>query len=424
MAQAIRAVSYVNLVAFVALAVVALRQWRTQRDAAAAWAALAFGSLGFVVLVARLVPEHPHGLGAGALQRILIGALLVFPYLLFRFTIAFRPPALPLARALGAMTAVLLVWTFALPRFPAAGDPRPGWYVAWLVAFLVHWTVLTVVSSVRLWRAGRRLPTVAGRRMRLLAVAGAAITVAIFGAVASSDSDSTLALVVQLLATISALAFLTGLSPPAILRVAWRRPEQLRVQAAIEDLMTLATSQEEIAARVLEPVAAIVGARAVEIRNEEGRVVGAHGRPGAADARIEVPLAGGGALTAWTTPYAPFFGDEEIALLRTLGALTGLALDRVRLFEQEREARIALERANEVKENFVALAAHELRTPVTTIHGFVRTLNHWPIGSTRPSGGSSGISSSVRRSGWRRSSSSYSISRVSTPTASRSFPSA
>jgi two-component system sensor histidine kinase MtrB len=48
----------------------------------------------------------------------------------------------------------------------------------------------------------------------------------------------------------------------------------------------------------------------------------------------------------------------------------------VRLFEQEHEARVALERANELMTNFVALAAHELRTPVTTVHGFVQTLNH------------------------------------------------
>ena len=48
----------------------------------------------------------------------------------------------------------------------------------------------------------------------------------------------------------------------------------------------------------------------------------------------------------------------------------------MRLFEQEHESRVALERANEVMTNFVALAAHELRTPVTTIHGFVQTLNH------------------------------------------------
>ena len=78
----------------------------------------------------------------------------------------------------------------------------------------------------------------------------------------------------------------------------------------------------------------------------------------------------------WTSPYAPFFGGDELAVLRTLGALIGLALDRVRLFQAEHESRLALERANEVKSNFVALAAHELRTPMTTIHGFVTTLHH------------------------------------------------
>lgn len=45
--------------------------------------------------------------------------------------------------------------------------------------------------------------------------------------------------------------------------------------------------------------------------------------------------------------------------------------------EQEHERRIALEHTNELLANFVALAAHELRTPVTTIHGFVQTLNRF-----------------------------------------------
>jgi two-component system, OmpR family, sensor histidine kinase KdpD len=88
---------------------------------------------------------------------------------------------------------------------------------------------------------------------------------------------------------------------------------------------------------------------------------------------VEVP---GLKIVAWTSPYAPFFGDDEERLLQTIAALTATALDRVRLFEQEHSARVALERANELMTNFVALAAHELRTPVTTIHGFVQTLNH------------------------------------------------
>jgi K+-sensing histidine kinase KdpD len=81
-------------------------------------------------------------------------------------------------------------------------------------------------------------------------------------------------------------------------------------------------------------------------------------------------------FVAWTSPYAPFFNEDELRALHTIVGLTATALDRARLFEQEHETRLALERANELMTNFVALAAHELRTPVTTINGFVQTLNH------------------------------------------------
>lgn len=77
----------------------------------------------------------------------------------------------------------------------------------------------------------------------------------------------------------------------------------------------------------------------------------------------------------WAGPYSPFFGSEEMDLLRSLGALTSLALDRSNLFVREREARLALERADDLKTNFIALAAHELRTPVTSVHGVVNTLD-------------------------------------------------
>jgi signal transduction histidine kinase len=84
----------------------------------------------------------------------------------------------------------------------------------------------------------------------------------------------------------------------------------------------------------------------------------------------------GASLVVWSSPYAPYFGADELQLLTTLAALTGIALDRVRLYTHEVETRVQLERLNDLKTNFVALAAHELRTPVTTIHGFVTTLNH------------------------------------------------
>jgi len=372
--EAVQVVRIVSAVSYALLALVAVRQWRVRRARAAAWAAAAFTAIGVVAVVGIVEPQRPHELGLKILARILIACLVLFPYLVFRFTLAFRRSAPSLFRFVTAMTAALVVWTFALPHLPAQGESWSAVFAVYIVFFFVHWVVLSVASARQLWLAGRDQPSVARRRMRLLAVAVVLITVALL-LTTSAGSNSAREFVTEILAIVSAGLFGLGLAPPQMLRIAWRRPEQERLQQTIQSLMTLATTQEEIAERVLRPAADIVGARAIRVLNEHGRTVG---RYGAADPDEEptVLTFAGGSLSVWTTPYAPFFGEEELALLRTLGALTGVALDRVRLFEQEHQARLELERANQVKTNFVALAAHELRTPVTTIHGFVQTLHH------------------------------------------------
>jgi signal transduction histidine kinase len=141
--------------------------------------------------------------------------------------------------------------------------------------------------------------------------------------------------------------------------------------------LLVATTPEEVAANVLPPMTRLVGARAVLLLDDDDNVIAHHGEPrpvprvGPDVLRLDIP---GGVLIVWGGPYAPFFGTDEIEILRSLGALTGLALDRTRLYVREREQRVALERADEMKTNFIALAAHELRTPVTSVHGVVRTL--------------------------------------------------
>ncbi len=390
MHDAVQAFRYVNLVAYIALGAVTLVFWTRRRDRASMWAAIAFGSIGLLELLS-LIPNQPGNLPERAVGRIEIALLVVFPYFLFRFTNAFRTPGQKLANALFGLSAILVVWTFALPSIPQPGEPRSAPFQAFVVVFFIHWIVLSVVAASSLWRAGRRQPSVARRRMRLLAFAAALITLALFISLFTSNKDSGISIASGALATVSVTAFFLGFAPPAFLRMWWRLPEQARLQEAIAGLLEFAESQEEVAERVLEPAATIVGASAIAIRNAEGRVVAAWNVPEAAwasferssvdpaeagDAEVvdlEVP---GGSLIVWTSKYAPFFGDEELRLLNVLGALTGLALDRVRLFRAERDTRIALERADEVKTNFVALAAHELRTPMTTIHGFVTTLHH------------------------------------------------
>jgi signal transduction histidine kinase len=51
-----------------------------------------------------------------------------------------------------------------------------------------------------------------------------------------------------------------------------------------------------------------------------------------------------------------------------VGQLFAMAIEKARLFLEVREAL-------RLREEFMSAAAHELRTPVTTVHGFVQTLN-------------------------------------------------
>jgi signal transduction histidine kinase len=372
----VQTVSYLNIVVFTTLAVVAVRQWFLRRDRAGKWAAISFGVLGLVALAGLAIPDEPDELWEHALQRGAIALFLLFPYLLYRFTKAFRPPSPPLEKLVTGLTGTMVTATLVLPSYPSEGESRPWWFWLYLAGFMLHWTVLSSAVAARLWAAGRGQPGVSRRRMRMLAFAAAALTGALFLVVSAVDPDSVVAAAGQVLALTSGAMFLLGLAPPAIVRAAWRRGEQRRLQAAIQSLMGSSSSREHVARSVLEPMTSIVGAQAVALRDGSGKLIGYHGRGEAGETdEFEVPFEGG-SLLVWTSPYAPFFGSDELNLLRTLAALTGIALDRARLFEREREMRLELERADELKSNFVALAAHELRTPVTTIHGFVHTLHH------------------------------------------------
>ena len=378
MSTAVETVNYVNVAVFGALALVALRLWLKGLGRPALWAALSFGAVGIVVLDGLVLPDEPVNDLQEVVQRVNIALLVLFPYLLYRFTTTFERAPAGLERFLGVMTVVLLAWTFALPDFPEEGAAQSAGFTAYVVAFLFHWTVLSIIAALRLWRAGRGQPSVAFRRMRLLATASGLITAAILLAGLSPGADSPVSLAIGVLATASGIGFLLGLAPPASLRLLWRRPETARVQDAIAGLMG-ARTPAEVTESVLPPMLSIVGAGAIELRDACGSVVGSFTAPDAHDLdateTLTVPLPSG-SLQVWTSRYAPFFGNEEFAVLRTLGTLAQLALDRARLFGQEQEARLSLELADELKSNFVALAAHELRTPVAVIHGVVETIDH------------------------------------------------
>ena len=113
--HAVQAFRYLNLVAYIALGAVTFVFWLRRRYRASRWAAVAFGALAALELLT-LVPNHPGNIPERAVGRVAIVLIVVFPYLLFRFTTAFRTPKRRLANGLVVLTVVLVAWTFALPK--------------------------------------------------------------------------------------------------------------------------------------------------------------------------------------------------------------------------------------------------------------------------------------------------------------------
>lgn len=92
---------------------------------------------------------------------------------------------------------------------------------------------------------------------------------------------------------------------------------------------------------------------------------------------MTVPLRARGVVfgaidVASTRPGA--FDDEDLRFLEAAAAQLALAFDNARLAEIERRTIGELEELSAMKDDFIAIANHELRTPVTTIAGFAQSL--------------------------------------------------
>jgi signal transduction histidine kinase len=372
---------HVNVFVFAAIAFVCLLQWRRRRDDPARWAALTFALLAGVALAGEIVGAVSDPDDASVwYDRAVIAAVVFFPYLLFRFGVSFRRAPRSVEIVAAALTATVVAWSFVID-VPAEGEAWPPGFAVFVAVLLFQWTALSAYVAWRLWRAGHGQPRVIRYRVRLLAIG--AITLSLVLVLSGSSGGTPAAwveLTTALITLACALLFLAAFAPPATLREVWRRPERNVLREGIDELVRFAPAPAEIMARVLPRMESAVGARGVALLDEKGAVVGTHGiDPGALESIeseghvVRLPISSG-SLVIWTNPYAPFFGEEEFGLLRSLGSLTVLALERSRLFAQEHEARVALEEADEMKSQFVALASHELRTPVAVIHGIAATL--------------------------------------------------
>jgi signal transduction histidine kinase len=96
-----------------------------------------------------------------------------------------------------------------------------------------------------------------------------------------------------------------------------------------------------------------------------------------------------GVMTCFT--YTPRqFSNRELEFHTTVGQLFAVAIEKARLFQEVREAL-------RLREEFMSAAAHELRTPVTTIQTWAEILSRMEVNSTRQQKGLNAIARNTRR---------------------------
>jgi signal transduction histidine kinase/CheY-like chemotaxis protein len=73
-------------------------------------------------------------------------------------------------------------------------------------------------------------------------------------------------------------------------------------------------------------------------------------------------------------PEAGIFSERSERIVEGLAAQAAIAIDNARLYAAEQTARAEAEKANRLKDDFLAIVSHELRTPLHVMSGWVQLL--------------------------------------------------
>lgn len=336
-----------------AVGAAAFFQWRRRGGRAAAWIAATFVLLAGVAVLGRAIQGRPETPTVVWLQKINVALVVLFPYFLYRFTTTFRKPPRWLEAATLLLTVAASTGVFLFDRLPQPTDVRPPRYELYVAVVIVQWVVLSAIAGARLWNGGAGQPGVARRRMRMLSLgaAGLALVIVIGGAAGTTSAGLHLQVVVQAVGLLSAGLFVLGFAPPAFVRSIWRREEEAAFRDAELGLME-AVDVRQAADALLPYISRLMAGGGAILLSREDKVIGRHGlsdqdvamlaqQSGAGDLQyldgqpiVSVPLHGG-RLVVLASRYAPFFGRDEMEMLRDLSRLADLALARARLFQEQ-----------------------------------------------------------------------------------------
>jgi len=387
--------------AFSILAIRTVMSWIRQPDRRHGNLALALGSLAILILLG------PALTGSGPLTQAAtdagIGLFLVSGYGLLMFRDSFVPVATWARRSITAAIVLVGVAGIALQLPPSPDSTHTPLQTLDLVAILGLWAFCILEPIATFWLAARRRPAVEMARLRAISIGYAGILfVVVFGTIAGSLNDAA-SLVVDLIALLMVPVLYVAFFPPVWLRRIWRQPEEEQFRSAVNDLLLYSPDRVALAEKALGWAERLVGGDAAFILDAEGSVLASRGlstvdagdiaakghllgpsqdghAPRREGASIIVPLdlqQGRGAMVIRSDRLTPIFGDEELTRLSQYATSLSAGLDRVTLSSKI----AALERA---KKDFLNIASHELRGPMTVIKGYLTMLDAGALGDLAP----------------------------------------
>jgi signal transduction histidine kinase len=389
--------------AFVLLAVATLADWFRHRDGRRSYLALAFGSLAILIVVS------PAFRTEGTLGRVLTDAGIVLLLLSGYALLMFRDSFIPLGRVTrrSITIAIVVVAVLGLAAMLPADPKQPHGPIQSLVltAVLVTWSLCVLEPSFRFWQASLRRPAVESARLLALTVGYVALVVEVLLGAVPGELTRNYGLVVMMDVVGVAIVPLLyiSFSPPTWLRRIWRQPEEDEFRNALHDLLLYSPDRATLAQRALGWVTRLVGGVGALIVDSDGSILGARDLTAdqvsevaanrstpAPNAKLRVqsrqarPLViplhlqqGEGAMIIHAGQFTPLFGDEEELRLRQYASSIAAGLNRVSLTQRI----AALEKA---KTEFLNVASHELRGPMTVIKGYLTMLESGSLGDLSP----------------------------------------
>ncbi len=385
MTQAATIAQDLTAIAFVALGAAIGYEWYRGRTRTQGKLALALIALAVVAGLGR-VPNPPLALSIVNLALFMLSGF---------FVLLFRAEFIPMGRRTLVGAYALLVLSIAIgvadTVFFRNSTSAPAEVLSLVLVGI--WGLFVGEPIVRFWLASNRLPAVQRARMRFLSFGFGLLVAILLVAVIGGDAVRSPAatLVIQLVALLFVPAVYVSFAPPALLRRIWRLAEERDIRNALEDLLVFSPNRQVMAERAAYWGARMMGATAGFVTDAEGNLLATTGideqhaaelaaRPG--NSVIAVPLRlteGEGSMAVVAGPFTPVFGSDEVSQLRGYANAVAAGIERARVTE-----RMAALESN--KTQFLNLASHELRGPLTVIRGYVSMLDTGMLGQLNERG--------------------------------------